>query len=229
MAPRVGLHWNKAWNVSLLEPGEQLVGGRGSGRSAMEIVMNGWVKHRIWRLIVVVVGAAILPGAWQVEAVGAQEGGSAKCDGPDVDPWLSDLRDRVMSYGGLVHFAVRQYGAPTACEGAATTDFDGAKFGNLRLSFVEGVTFEVQTMPPESSVSTLRASSGFGDESLVRQALRQHTTDIGLAIDWTAPEVTMEGAELVHVFWDSDPGLNASASLIFAKGKLVAVRVSMAL
>ncbi len=83
--------------------------------------------------------------------------------------------------------------------------------------------------PPESSVSTLRASSGFGDEGLVRRALRQYTSDIGLAIDWTTPEISMEGAEVVHVLWDPEPGLNASASLIFARGDLLAVRVSMAL
>ena len=110
-----------------------------------------------------------------------------------------------------------------------TTEFDGAKFGTLLLGFAEGVTFEVRTMPPESSVSTLSASSGFGDESLVREALRRYSTEIGLAIDWTTPEVTMEGDEVVHAFWDPEPGLNASASLIFAEDILVAVRVSVAL
>lgn len=154
---------------------------------------------------------------------------SANCDGPDVDPWVSEIRDGVLSRDGLVHFAVEHYGAPTTCHGAVTAEFDGARFGTLQLGFAEEVTFEVQTMPPETTVEILRAPSGFGDERLVREALRRYTADLGTAIDWSAPEITSEGTEVVHTFWDPEPGLNTSARLIFTSGTLVAVGFSMAL
>jgi hypothetical protein len=154
---------------------------------------------------------------------------SAQCEGPGVDPWVTDLRDRVMRYNGLAQFAVERYGASTACEGAVTSEFDGAKFGRVVLTFGEGVTLAVETEPPESSSTTLRASGGFGEEAEVRALLREEATRGGLSIDWTTPEVRTEGAEVVHQFWDPEPGLNASASLIFLDGTLVGVRLSMAL
>jgi len=151
------------------------------------------------------------------------------CDGPGVDPWIGELRDRVTSYDGLARFALEHYGAPVACEGAVTSEFDGAKFGTLLLSFPEGVTLEVETMPPETSIVTLQSPSGFHDEGVILAALRARTAEIGLAIDWEAPEESMEGNRSVRRFWDPDPGLNASASLVYSAGVLVAVGVSMAL
>lgn len=154
---------------------------------------------------------------------------SARCEGPGVDPWVTDLRDSVMRYSEFAHFAVRRYGAPTACDGKVTTEFDGARFGRVILTFIEGVTLTVETMPPETSISTFRASGGFGDGAEVRALLREYASGLGLSIDWTAPEIRTEGGEVVHQFWDPEPGLNGSASFIFLDGTLVGVRVSMAL
>ena len=151
------------------------------------------------------------------------------CDAPDADPWIGDLRESVVGYDGLARFALERYGIPVACEGAVTDEFDGAKFGHVVLRFAGDIALEVRTMPPETSVWTLRAPAGFGDEGAVRRALEEHASGIGLAIDWATPQVRTEGDELVHAFWDPDEGLNASASLIFSGGRLVAVRVSMAL
>lgn len=151
------------------------------------------------------------------------------CDGPRADAWVADFRDRVLAHDRLAHFAVLHHGQPTACEGEVTSEFDGARFGVVVLTFSGGVTLEVETMPPEASITTLRAPSGFPDETGVREALQDHANGIGLAIDWTTPEVGSEGAEVVHAFRDPDPGLNASASLIYLDGELVAVRLSMAL
>jgi hypothetical protein len=151
------------------------------------------------------------------------------CEGPDAVPWVTDFRDRLLDYDELTRFAVGRYGAPVACEGTLTDEFDGAVFGTLLLTFSEGVTLEAQTLPPESSITTLRAAAGFGEGAEVREALRAHAAGIGLQIDWTTPEVTMEGDERVESYWDRDPGLNASASLVSRNGELVAVRLSMAL
>jgi hypothetical protein len=166
------------------------------------------------------------PGATERSAPAPRE---AACEGPDVDPWITEFRDRVLAYDGLARFAVGRYGSPIACEGTVTGEFDGANYGTLRLSFSGGVNLEVQSMPPEISITTLGAPAGFDDEAAVRQALEAHVRDIGLAIDWSEPELGTDGASVVHTFWDEDPGLNASASLVFENDRLVAVRVSMAL
>jgi hypothetical protein len=151
------------------------------------------------------------------------------CDGPDTDPWVIELRDRVLGFDELVGFALEEYGAPLTCEGAVGTEFDGMKFGSLRLTFSEGATFHVETMPPEASSVTLRAPSGFANEALARQVLEEYTERIGVKIDWASGEPTTEGDGRVERFWDPDEGLNASASLVYAGGSLVALRFSMAL
>ena len=150
------------------------------------------------------------------------------CDGSDADPWVGELRDRLMSFNQLAHYAVERHGPPLTCEGLVATEFDGAKFGAVRLRFAEEVTFQFETMPPEISIAILRTSSGFDDEESVRQLLQTYSTKVGLAIDWTAPKVTMEGDERVQTFWDPVAGLNGSASLIFFNGRLTALRFSVA-
>ena len=151
------------------------------------------------------------------------------CDGPDEDPWVLELRERILQFDDLAGFAVESYGAPLTCEGAVTTEFDGMKYGSLRLGFSEGAGFQVETMPPEASVVTLRAPTGFEDEAQARQVLEGYADSIGLEIDWTAPEVTTEAGERTETFWDPDTGLNGSVSLIFADSSLVGLRLRMAL
>jgi hypothetical protein len=152
------------------------------------------------------------------------------CEGPGALPWAIDFRDRMLAYDGLTGFAVEEYGAPVACEGTITDEFDGAVFGTLLLTFSGGVTVESETFPPESNVTMLRSATGFADEAALREVVRAYAAGIGLRIDWsTDPEVTLEGDERVERYWDPDPGLNASASLVFRGGALVAVGVGMAL
>ena len=159
----------------------------------------------------------------------ASTGSKPACDGPDADPWVTELRDRVLSFDELVDFAVEAYGAPITCGGEVGTEFDGMKFGSLLLSFSDGASFEVETMPPETSVVTLSAPSGFTDEVLARQVLQVYAERIGVEIDWAAPEIATQDDERIEVFWDPDTGLNASASHVYAGDSLVGLRFSMAL
>jgi hypothetical protein len=152
-----------------------------------------------------------------------------QCEGPDVDPWVTDFRSRVESYDALYQLAADRYGPPTECEGTVTMEFDGARFGSLVLGFPGGVTFAVETMPPESSVTTLRAPGAFEEPELVRRGLEDYASGRGLAIDWSTPEISEDAGEVIHTFWAPEPGLNASASLIFSGDALVGVRMSMAL
>lgn len=151
------------------------------------------------------------------------------CDGPDADPWVVDFRDRTLAYSGIARFAVERWGAPTACEGAVTIEFDGARYGFVRLTFAEGVTVEVETMPIETSITALRASSAFTDAAAVEESVRAAAADIGLEIDWTMPEETSEGDETTRTFWDPESGLNASVAFVYRGDALVEARISMAL
>jgi len=167
--------------------------------------------------------------AREEESEDALNGNMPACDGPDADPWVTELRDRVLGFDELVAFAVAAYGAPLDCEGEVSTKFDGMEFGSVRLDFSEGVSFEVETLPPETSVATLSAPSGFADEVLARQVLQVYAERIGVEIAWTAPEIIDQGDERVETFWDLDSGLNASASHVYSGDSLVELRFSMAL
>ena len=135
----------------------------------------------------------------------------------------------MLEFDGLARLAAQSYGAPLTCEGDRTSEFDGAWFGNVRLTFESDVTLEVSTMPPESSVVILRSPTGFANEERIREALVDYAADRGLAVEWSTPEITSNGDDVVHTYWDPDPGLNASASLVYSRGVLVAVRAGMAL
>ena len=151
------------------------------------------------------------------------------CDDPDADIWVKDMHERVESFDLLARYATERFGPPQTCHGSVTSEFDGMKFGFLRLGYRGGATFEVETVPPEGSMVTLRAASGLGDIAFAREALEDYAFNIGLEVDWDTPSETMEGGERIQSFHDSDSGLNARASLIFREDLLVAVRLSMAL
>ena len=154
---------------------------------------------------------------------------SVPCAGPEATPWLTDFRDRVLAYDGLAAFVVAEMGPPTMCEGDVMTEFDGASYGALRLSFGTDVTLTVETQPIETSIVTLRSEGGFADPMKVDAALRDYATGIGVSIDWEHGQASIEGEEEVTRFRDPDPGLNASAELRRSEGRLLAIRFSMAL
>lgn len=150
------------------------------------------------------------------------------CEGAGVDPWVTGLRDRFLRFDELAHFAIEAYGSPPLCEGSVTTEFEGSKFGMVLLTFDGGATLTVETMPPRVSRVILRDPDGFADAEAVRAALVSYAAGTGLNVDWDAPRASTEGGERVESYWDPEPGLNASAALVFSEDVLVAVRLSLA-
>ena len=171
----------------------------------------------------------VLPISSGVAVSASASSAVAPCTGPDADPWAAAFRGRTLSFNSLAQFAVAEFGGPVDCDGAVTTEFDGARYGTLLLTFQGGVALEVETLPIETSIVTLRSSAGFEHRGRVEDALRSYAAQIGVSIDWTQPEQSMDDDESTATYWDPDPGLNASASLVSADGRLVAVRLSMAL
>lgn len=175
-----------------------------------------------------------IAGGWllALATVGLSPGRSevpVPCDAPDAPRWVVQLRDRMTGRDGLVRYAIERHGPPRTCDGSVTAEFDGMEFGELRLGFADGVTFEVETLPPESSIVTLRVPGGFGDEAAARLLLQTYTARVGVDIDWGAAMVTMVDGERIHTFQDPDDGLNATGSLIFRGDRLVGLRFSLAL
>ena len=163
------------------------------------------------------------------ESEQAPEPAWPSCDAPEADLWVRQMRERVLHFDDLAVYAAESFGEPMSCEGMVTAEFDGMKFGSLRLEFSEGSTFQVETLPPELSRVTLRSPSGFADEEVAWDVLVSYAEDIGVEIDWTASTVTVDAGEMIETYRDPDPGLNASVALIRQDGSLVGMRFSMAL
>lgn len=151
------------------------------------------------------------------------------CDGPDADPWVATLRDRILNFNDLATHAIRRYGPPTACDGAVNSEFDGAKFGVVTLSFGEDVTLSVETFPPEASIVSFSDASGFDDETGMRELLVAYTEDVGLRVDWSIPDVSRGERTRVETYFDAHPGMNASVALHYTDGALTQIRVTLAL
>jgi len=153
----------------------------------------------------------------------------APCDAPDVAPWVTRLRDRVLSFDRLALHAVELYGPPVTCEGAVTSEFDGVEFGVVRLGFAGGAWFEIETLPPEASIAILRSPAGFPDEDEARRVLAAYCDEVGVEIDWTVPATATDGVERIEAYTDPDDGLNASASFVFRDDTLIGLRLSLSL
>ncbi len=150
------------------------------------------------------------------------------CDDASADPWIAELRDRVVHHSGLARYATDRFGASRTCRGRVTAAFDGHNFGSVQLTFADQTLLIVETFPPESSRVTLRVPSGFTDDEEARRLLRDYIDKVGLEIDWSKPMVTTENTERIERYESADPGFNGSAELIFTHGRLTTLRFSMA-
>jgi hypothetical protein len=159
----------------------------------------------------------------------ADESALLACDAEETEPWVRDLRDRILAFDGLGRFAVESFGAPLACFGAVDAEFDGLPFGAVVLDFSEGVVLTARTQPPEASTVTLHAPAGFENEAEAFDVLVRYTERVGLGIDWSAPDIAAEDGAEIHRFRDPEPGLNASATLRYASGSLIEISLSLAL
>ena len=153
---------------------------------------------------------------------------SGRCDAPETDGWVRELRDRFM-LGSMTVWTVERLGEPTSCEGTVTRVYEGVKYGSVVLGFAGGGTLGVETMPPETSIVTLRVPGGFSDDEDARRMVETYAAEIGLRIDWSGGIWESEGKERVRTFRDPDEGLNASVSFFYSGEDLMALRVSMAL
>lgn len=151
------------------------------------------------------------------------------CDAPDAAPWVGEQRDRIAAYNDLYAWATGRYGAPTACDGRVTLEFDGRPYGVVELTFAGGATLTVETMPLETSIVTLRRPSGFADPDAVTSALRDYADGVGVEVDWSEPTTTMQGDGRTDEFGPVDPAFNVFARIEYIGSAPVAISLSIAL
>lgn len=186
-----------------------------------------WRTPAFAALALVLLGSHPAPPALPAGALPVSDPGP--CDAPEADPWVAGQRDRILAGDGLEAFATELFGPHTACVGEVTDVFDGTRFGVVELEHATSAVLRVETLPPESSVVSLRAPGGFPDEQAARDALEAYVLRVGVAPDWSAPEIVRDGEVETRAFTDPDPGLNATAWLVYRGDMLVELRFSLAL
>ena len=157
----------------------------------------------------------------------APRGDPDPCEGPQADAWVAAYRDRLLAQDSLLAFATATFGAWTSCEGDSF-DFEGATYGGVVLTLPREVRFESMTQPPRVVVGRLAAPRGVTDGARARDAIARYAGSHGLVIDWSAAEVEDDGVRRREQYWDPDPGLNGSVTLVFESGRLVEVGFAMA-
>lgn len=130
----------------------------------------------------------------------------------------------------LFSFAITLAGLPDSCQARITSSTEDGKFGQYAYSFKNGITYEVQSSPPETGAVTLSASHGFPDATVAFRELKKSTEKVGLHIDWAShPELRKSGETETQTFWSSDSGANARGFLSYRDGHLVAIGYGTAL
>lgn len=151
------------------------------------------------------------------------------CEDPSAAGWVVEASERLKGQNLLAQFAIARFGEPMECRGRVQDQFDGAEYGVVRLVFHNGVSLALKTMPIETMIVSLERREGIPLAEDVALVLRQYAESLGLEIDWTTSERSTDGELDVETFWDPTPGLNASALFRRVSGRLIEVRLSMAL
>jgi len=191
------------------------------------------IVHPVARRVMALVLGSLLPTAGcQAERYAVQEAVIPRCSATtkDPDPWLEAVAERIRTRDDLFRQLVAGHGAPSSCKGGATQQFDTQTFGSISFEWRDGMTFTVQTFPPESSIIQLALQSGLSDrDSLVRQ-IQGYLRDRGISIDWATPRTQSTTAGRVLEFASASPGMNAQVTLEYdTKDRLVAIRIALAL
>ncbi|MEZ4240568.1 MAG: hypothetical protein R3F59_31315 [Myxococcota bacterium] len=132
-------------------------------------------------------------------------------------------RDAVVAESGFYGFAAGLWGEPTSCHLAWSE-------GEARLGFAWGeASLTVEHLPPETSVTLLRAPGGFPDAEAARAVLRAEAERVGLPVEWAQAEVQAGDGEQAQVYWATEEGTNLSYREVLQGDVLVGIGESIAL
>ncbi|NNF29680.1 MAG: hypothetical protein HKN73_20825 [Gemmatimonadetes bacterium] len=152
----------------------------------------------------------------------------SQCEEEGSDPWVRQLSSDLLARDGLLSFALSEFGPVVACAGEVTQRFDGRTFGQIAFEVGGGVTVEFETMPPAVWTATVSHPNGFVEETRLLEVARSYAAGLGLQVVWDGPERSSREGVDREQYWDPDPGLNGSVTVMRRQGVLVAIRVSMA-
>lgn len=164
----------------------------------------------------------------------AEQAGPAAClaNSPEAVDWTAQASSRAVTFDVLLADVVAREGRWKACRGELHSLGDqGTGFGRLTYSFASGLTLTIESLPPESSVVTLRREAGLLTEADWVGMLKRYAAARGVPIDWSRPIVVKrtEGAATLR-YEAAETGWNASAVIERgATGQLTGLSLSVAL
>ncbi len=149
------------------------------------------------------------------------------CDGTDK-AWIKEKTTYNKDHL-LFKYVVSLFGRATQCSGEIDSIFDGQKFGKITYKFENKAILKFETMPPETSKSTLEVLNGFNNEKEAIEKIQEAVKKAGLKITLDKPEIEKSGLIETKTFWDPDGGTNGRLFLVYDNKKLVSVGYGMAL
>jgi hypothetical protein len=145
-------------------------------------------------------------------------------------PWAKEFAEGLSTHDRLFQHILTAYGRPHKCATRGQSRFEDQTFGDLRYEWRDGLVFEAQQMPPESSVVSLRHAKGLANQEKMVDFMRQYAKSQGIPISFDSPARRANGTGSITVFESVEPGVNASLSLEHdAGGKLVGIVLRLAL
>jgi len=151
------------------------------------------------------------------------------CKGESQHQKKSAESRKAVEGGRFYKFAVKNFGAPTSCE--ATFDkFEDQLFTTLVYNFA-GATFSSASMPPETSITGLKTTSGVLDEQSARAMLQDEIKEEGWSANWSKPDESQDDKSglITKTFWSGGDGDNMGVDLVYRGQKLVGIAIHMAL
>ena len=176
----------------------------------------------------------ILPGSGTTEERYPKDTGAVvahESTRSDFGLWENEWFDRIQE-NGLYRYAAKIGGGVASRSVSDTTEFDGAKYGTLRVNFENGVRFSVKTSPPESALVELefaRNEPSSKDAMEAMDALRVYTTDTGINIMWDSPLCHLIGGRRRCRYVGADDGVNAKAEVVFRDNSVELITLSFAI
>jgi hypothetical protein len=160
----------------------------------------------------------------------AQEHACVKCSNVAKDPWLEAIAERIRTHDSLFRRLVAVHGPPSFCQGRSSQQFEGQSFGSVTFGWRHGLSFSVQTFPPESSIIQLSMRDGFSDKNDLLLQIQDSLEDRGITIDWARSRVRLTTTGWTEEFASASTDLNAQVTLDYdTDGRVLLVKISLAL
>lgn len=111
----------------------------------------------------------------------------------------------------LFGYLAKENGDPARCADGPETKFDGEDYNLLELTWNNGLSFSLQSLPPETSITKIKLESGFPDKNALQQTIREHIDAVsdGIEFNWDEPGISKNEKGTTEEFIGEPSGMNA--------------------